>query len=212
MRRVVCSFRVVVVAVLSSLLFGAVAVSGGEGKQKPTGKYVGARACKNCHQSEKTGAQYKKWFEMKHARAYKVLKTPEARKVATQLGVTGDPQKSPKCLKCHVTAHGVDPKRLAKKFKVSDGVQCESCHGPGEKHQKARLVAAMQAEDEGEIPDEPIPLRPGELPTKVEEETCVKCHNPESPSYVEFKFEEFKEKIAHPDPRKKKGAAKAGSK
>lgn len=170
-------------------------------------KYLGARACKNCHRAEKKGDQYTKWTKARHADAYKTLKTPEAVEVAAKLGIK-EPHKSGKCLKCHVTAYGVEKKRLARKFKHSDGVQCESCHGPAEKHRKARIAAAMKATGGGEgVPDTALTLPPGEIVAKVEEKVCVGCHNPESPSYVEFDFEEFKKKIAHPDPRKEKDRA-----
>ena len=32
------------------------------------------------------------------------------------------------------------------------------------------------------------------------EETCIGCHNEESPTYKEFKFDEYSEQIAHPIP------------
>ena len=34
------------------------------------------------------------------------------------------------------------------------------------------------------------------------EKTCTKCHNPESPNYKPFNFNEFWEKIKHPVPKK----------
>jgi cytochrome c peroxidase len=33
------------------------------------------------------------------------------------------------------------------------------------------------------------------------EEFCIGCHNAESPTYVEFKFEEMWAKIKHPTPK-----------
>jgi hypothetical protein len=35
-----------------------------------------------------------------------------------------------------------------------------------------------------------------------DEAVCKTCHNPESPTYKEFKFEEYRAKIAHPVPKK----------
>lgn len=195
-----------IVAAGSAVAFILVVGYGSVSADDNGSKYLGSRACKNCHQHEKSGAQYQKWLKLKHAKAYKTLKTPEAIEVAAKRGVT-NPHKSAKCLKCHVTAYGVDRKRLARKFKESDGVQCESCHGPGETHRKARIAAAMKAEGGPGVPDVPVSVSPGEIVAHVEETVCVKCHNSESPNFEGFDFEKYKEKIAHPDPRKTKSGA-----
>lgn len=151
-------------------------------------KYKGVSKCKMCHSSESKGNQYKIWAESEHAKAYAILGSEEAKATAKKVGLTTDPQKAPECLKCHVTAYGVNDNLKEESFNLSDGVQCESCHGAGSDYisistmkDKAKAIAAGLV-----------------IPTK---EVCVKCHNPESPSYEEFNYDEFFKKIAHPLPK-----------
>ena len=41
-------------------------------------------------------------------------------------------------MRCHVTAHGVDEKLIKRGFKIEDGVQCETCHGPVQSMERVR--------------------------------------------------------------------------
>jgi hypothetical protein len=157
-------------------------------------KYIGAAKCKNCHDKADNGDQYGAWEHAKHSKAFEVLGSDEAKKVAAELGIE-DAQKAEQCVKCHVTAYGVDPKLLKKSFKAEMGVQCETCHGPGDAHLKARFKAAA-AED----PD--AKMEPGEIISAPTEEMCVKCHNSESPSFKAFCFNNMMQKIQHTDPTK----------
>lgn len=156
------------------------------GKKVP--RYVGVAKCKLCHKGPKKGEQFEKWGASKHAKAYAVLATPEAKATAKKAGIEGDPQKSPSCLKCHVTAYGVDAKLIASSFKVEDGVQCETCHGPGSAYRKLKVMKDREAA-----------LKAGLI--LPDEKLCVTCHNEESPSYKKFVFKEKAEKIAHPKPK-----------
>lgn len=135
-------------------------------------KYVGASKCKMCHNKPDKGEQYSKWAAGPHAHALDVLK--------------GDEKNDPKCLKCHSTAASVDKSLLAG-IDVEEGVSCESCHGPGSVYKSAGIMRNVKmAQSKGLI----IP----------DAETCKKCHNSESPTFKGFNFEEYKAKIAHPDP------------
>ncbi len=149
--------------------------------------YVGADKCKMCHNSPAKGAQYTKWQESAHSKAYATLASDEAKKIGAEKGIA-DPQKADACLKCHVAGHGVDAARLTDKYKVEDGVSCEACHGPGADYWKMTVMkdkaAAMAA---GLV-----------MPT---EETCKGCHNSESPTFKGFDFAAAKAKIAHPNPQ-----------
>ncbi|GEM_PF-128455 len=155
----------------------------------PAHKYMGAGTCKMCHQKDTEGKQFVIWSESKHAQAWKTLGTDEAKKLAAAKGVAGDPQQAPECLKCHVTAYGAAAEFLGPKFDPKDGVQCEACHGPGADYWKKEVMKDKEkARSLGlVVPDEAL---------------CKTCHNPESPAYKEFKFEEFLSKIAHPVPKK----------
>lgn len=163
-------------------------------------QYVGAEACGKCHKRETTGNQLGQWQQSKHAKAFASLGTPEAKKIAAAKGIA-DPQKDGKCLKCHVTAFGVDAALIAKPaiegekgYQAEDGVQCESCHGPGSQY-KARKV----------MKDKTAAIAAGLI--IPDEKVCKTCHNAESPSYKEFNFAEMKKKIEHPNPNKGKAEA-----
>lgn len=161
------------------------------------GRYIGSAMCKNCHNGADKGNAYDHWAQTPHAKAYETLASDKAKEVAKKLGIE-DPQKSEKCLKCHVTAYGVDKKEIKASFKVEHGVQCESCHGPGEDHQKKRFAEAMK---QGATPS---PMTPDEIKVGRTVDTCKKCHNEESPTYKPFCLKERMEKIEHLDPRKKR--------
>jgi mono/diheme cytochrome c family protein len=165
--------------------------------QPAANQYVGAQACKNCHSAESKGSQQGKWTESKHAKTFELLATPAAKEVGAKVGVT-DPQKSEKCLPCHVTAHGAPAAEIRRGFKPELGVQCESCHGPGGNHIKARMAAAAEQTDAYvAIPKTEITGDPGV-------KACNECHNEKSPTFKPFCFADRREKIEHLDPRKKR--------
>lgn len=157
-------------------------------------KFVGLKECKLCHTRKSVGAQTKLWQSSLHAKAWETLGTDKAKEIAKTMGIE-DPQKSDKCLECHVTGHGLDKERFAESYSVKEGVQCEACHGPGEfyfpedKHTKDATAHAI-----------------AELGLVVQptEKMCRECHNERSPTYKEFDFKEFSKKIAHPIPEEEK--------
>jgi cytochrome c peroxidase len=154
-------------------------------------KYMGVRNCSMCHKGEAKGKMFEIWQASKHAGAYKTLLTPEAKKIAEKKGLKKSAGESPECLKCHVTAHGVDAKLLDAKFDMKDGIGCESCHGPGSEYK------AM-----GIMKDRAKAVAAGLIIGKDDEKLCKKCHNSESPTYAEFKYKEFWAKVKHPLPKK----------
>ena len=145
-----------------------------------------------CHKAEKKGNQFAAWEKMDHSKAYEVLASDEAKKVAAERGIA-DPQKSDECLRCHVTGHGEPADRFADSFKIEDGIQCETCHGPGSGYKKKETMESREASVAGGLV----------IPTK---ETCVKCHNTDSPNYKPFCFAHFLAKVYHPNPEIKKEA------
>ncbi len=159
-------------------------------------RYIGAAKCKNCHQAEEKGNQYGVWENAKHAQAFATLGTPEAKKLAAAQGIA-DPQKSADCMRCHATAYTADPALVKKGFDMQAGVQCESCHGPGEQHMKARFRAAAE-----EKPD--AKPEPGEILVDVTQATCLGCHNSDSPSFKPFCFYERFAEIRHARPDSKR--------
>lgn len=165
--------------------------------------FIGAEKCKNCHQAESGGSQYTVWQGTAHAKAYDRLASDEAKASGKKLGID-EPQKSDKCLKCHTTAFGVAPEIIKKGFEPKNGVQCESCHGPGETHMKARFAAAAAAggDDKAATPAARQTIPDGEIITKIDQKTCLVCHNDESPNFKPFCFHEKFAKMKHYDPRK----------
>ncbi len=162
-------------------------------QEKKVFKYGGAPTCKACHMTKKSGAQYKVWQAGPHAKAFETLGTPEALAAGKKAGVE-DPQKSEKCLKCHVTAYTVDAALKGPKLKMEEGVGCESCHGPGSEYKKKKIKTAIRA---GELKAADYGLiKP------VTEKVCLACHNEESPSYKKFDFKVRVAEIAHPIPEK----------
>jgi hypothetical protein len=155
--------------------------------------YEGVQVCGTCHKTEKQGEQLKIWQESKHASAYKTLQTKEADEVALKL-YNKKAVEADECLKCHASGSGVDAKLIGAKFKVEEGVQCETCHGPGSAYKSLKVMKSKEEsaknglivwQDKAEI-----------------EKSCISCHNEESPTYVDFKFDEMWAKIAHPVPKK----------
>lgn len=152
--------------------------------------FEGVARCKTCHRKEEDGQQFAIWEASAHAKAFAALASDEAKAIGAEKGIE-NPQEADECLKCHVTGHGVAEEFLGKRYDIADGVGCESCHGPGGDYYKK---ATMEGIASGEIDPASVGLV---IPT---EETCLQCHNEESPTYKEFDYETFVAKIAHPIP------------
>ncbi len=118
-------------------------------------KYVGVKTCARCHEKDEPGNASHLWRASKHAEAYRSLKThseSEARKCqdlelwiveigrGVKYGLPRPAAESKECLPCHATAFGVDAQLIEPSFDPKDGVQCESCHGPGSAHAEAHTV------------------------------------------------------------------------
>ncbi len=131
--------------------------------------YVGVEMCKLCHKKKELGDQYDIWTNTAHSKAFYTLGTPEAREIASGLGIR-DPQQSGKCLRCHATCYEFTEEKVSEDLRVEDGVQCESCHGPGEEYMYLEIMENIDKARENGL-------------TMSTEETCRKCHNPESPTW-----------------------------
>lgn len=155
--------------------------------------YEGVQVCATCHKTEKQGLQLKIWQESLHAKAFKTLQTPEAEKIAKEKGLTVKASEAKECLVCHASGYDVDKKLIGAKFSVEDGVQCETCHGPGSAYKPLKI---MRSREES--------VKNGLIVWKDKAEikaSCVTCHNPKSPTYKEFDFDKMWPKIAHPVPK-----------
>jgi nitrate reductase cytochrome c-type subunit len=151
-------------------------------------EYVGVKKCVTCHKSEKQGKQKDIWEKSKHSKTYIQLTSKEGLAKAKTLGID-DPTKSNKCLSCH--APEFDKKELwQKKFKLEQGVQCETCHGPGSAYKKKKIMQdnATAVANGLLIPDE---------------KTCLNCHKKDNPEHKgTFDYKTSWEKIKHPVPKK----------
>jgi hypothetical protein len=177
------------ISLLMVLVF--VVVTSSLARETAAHKYVGVKMCAMCHKGEAKGKMFEIWQASKHASAYKSLLSPEAKKNAEKKGLKKAASESPECLKCHMTAYGVDAKLVDAKFDKKDGIGCESCHGAGADYKAMNVMK-----------DKAKALAAGLAIAKDDPKLCTKCHNNESPTYKEFKYKEFWAKIKHPLPKK----------
>lgn len=127
--------------------------------------YAGAEACGACHEPE-----YKQWRTTAHATAHTTDKARSAAPAKRYRYFTG------------VDSPGGYPEP------GREGVQCESCHGPGERHIK-------EPDKKGQ--DYIVSLA-GECNSCVVEQICRKCHMPaDDPN---FDFDAYSKKIRHRQP------------
>jgi excinuclease UvrABC ATPase subunit len=157
------------------------------GQGKPA--YVGTEVCGACHKSEKQGSQLNIWKESKHAKAIETLKTKEADEIAQKLGHTTPAVETEACLKCHASGYNVAAELKQAKFKVEDGVQCETCHGAGSEYKTLKIMK-----------DRKEAIAHGLIFHEKKEDYCVGCHNEESPTFKGFEFSAMWDKIKHPVP------------
>lgn len=112
----------------------------------PQGHNQGVQSCGPCH-AEQVAA----WEKGPHAGAMKTLRRKGS-------------QRDTGCISCHAVARVDAPKKPADWF--NEGVGCEACHGPGEKH----------GVDEGKGPILGLGTT---CPECVIEGICTRCHTPE---------------------------------
>ena len=172
-------------------------------------EYVSNSKCKMCHNKVSEGEQWKKWTETKHAKAYESLLTSDNAKEYTEArGLTTAPAETPECLRCHVTGYDAEKETFVSALKKENGIQCNSCHGPGSEHLAFGKKMMMKKDEIDDSMDMKI------LIPNVK--TCLKCHNDESPTWdpekytledgtkAGFDFEQAFATIAHFNPKKKR--------
>jgi len=140
-------------------------------------KYLGPGSCSAsaCHggiQPRDTTKvlqnEYSTWIvQDRHSRAYTVLTQPLAKRMARILKI-GDPESAQRCLVCH--ALSVTPAQSGRKFDISEGVSCESCHGPSSAWLGPHVQASAKHADM---------VRLGLVDNKnlvARSERCLTCH------------------------------------
>lgn len=150
--------------------------------------YEGSKRCRTCHMRQKAGMIYEKWENSEHAQAFEDLNEEE--------------RKNPFCLKCHVTGYN-EP--MSPGIEANDllGVQCEACHGAGSLYKNVEIMNEEEYKNNYSLQRKKAVNVGLMLPS---EETCKKCHNPESPHYKPFVFSMAYPKIKHLIPRRYLGA------
>ncbi|HKJ23241.1 MAG TPA: multiheme c-type cytochrome [Myxococcota bacterium] len=173
-------------------------VAGAASAAEKVPQYVGARGCKSCHKKDLIGDQYGEWLKGEHHKAFETLKSPKALEIAKKKGLTTPPSETPDCVKCHATSHGLTAAQIKKRPLVaSDGVQCESCHGPGSLYKKKSTMS-----------DEDKAVAAGLWDPGKDQKICTTCHNSDSPTWDPakgFDYVAMKKKLAHPIPEAVKG-------
>jgi hypothetical protein len=129
-------------ALLAAFLLAPRTAGAQEAARAPGSAFVGVATCggTTCHgRSEGNGAVVRQdelmiWQDPAspagaHSRAFAVLSSQRSSQIARRLGLPGnDATRAEMCLGCHTTA--VPAERRGPRFQLSDGVGCESCHGP----------------------------------------------------------------------------------
>lgn len=116
----------------AGIFLTAVAARGAE----TTITFLGANSCANssCHGGggEKQN-QFLVWSlkDFHSQRSAATLTTARAKQMADALGIKA-PAADSRCTTCHAPLHDVSQSLRGENFKVSEGVSCESCHGPAE--------------------------------------------------------------------------------
>ncbi len=112
--------------------------------------------------------EYSTWVvQDRHSRAYAVLTQPLAERMAATLKI-GAPEKAQKCLVCH--ALSVPASEAGRQFDLSEGVSCESCHGPSSEWLGPHVQASARHAEM---------VRLGLVDNKnltVRAEKCLTCH------------------------------------
>ncbi len=156
-------------------------------------QYLGVSSCVPCHSNAHAGfskGPYGVWRDHFHSSAFETLKRDYTKAFAKKRGII-DPVTNWRCRKCHVTAYGVEPKRLGPNYSDAEGVGCETCHGPGGKYLNEHYR-------EG-VTDAELEAMGFRVYRNLEERDllCRSCHNELSPTYKPFNVVEFSKAIRH---------------
>lgn len=142
----------------------------------PIGVHLGVATCagSNCHGATERprgsyvpGNEYLIWSKQdKHRNAYNVLLDDRAIKMARALGLP-DAAHQKICLDCH--ADNVPQNQRGAQFQLSDGVECEACHGGASGWLGIHISGATHAQNVA------AGLYPTEQPV-ARAEKCLSCH------------------------------------
>lgn len=161
-------------SLIAALLLGAACAAAAE--EDGIARYLGVKTCagSTCHgaggasDSRVLQNEFQTWHRSdRHAQAYTALVSERGQRIARNLGLD-DAAAAPQCLACHATFVAVELR--GKRFSLSDGVGCESCHGPASRWLGQHVTGEASRADNiaaGMYPTED-PVRRAEL--------CLGCH------------------------------------
>jgi hypothetical protein len=185
--------KIYVSAIIAILFSSMVFISSTGLTDKPASpffKYVGIKSCAaTCHKGDSKGRQIEIWQDSKHSQAFINLQTPGADQIAKDKGFSTPAAETPLCIKCHVLGKDIDPEELDETFDKTQGVQCETCHGPGSEYKKLSIMKDKQQA-----------FSNGLIMHDNGAEFCRTCHNSDSPTFVSFDYDTSWDKIKHTDP------------
>lgn len=114
--------------------------------------YTGSKRCSSCHFN-----QFMAWKKTGHSKALENMPAKY--------------QADPACLKCHVTGYGQETGFKTAADSGLAGVTCESCHGPGSKHEEI----CQQYKNKKELTPEEDAVCKGSI-YELMPKACVTCH------------------------------------
>lgn len=139
-------------------------------------KHLGMATCSGsaCHGSTRAFIdaavmqnEYYIWTrEDRHARAFKTLLGDESKRIGRLLGI--QPESDARCLVCH--SDFVPEDQRGKRFRLSDGVGCEACHGGAENY-----LGPHVSGDVSHAENVAAGLYPSERPSD-RARLCLSCH------------------------------------
>lgn len=137
-------------------------------------RYLGSTACatSGCHGG--AGAhqnQFLVWStrDFHSQRPYATLTTARSRQMAEALGIS-NPTRDARCTTCHAPLAQVPAPWQAAPLKVTEGVSCESCHGPAEHYLRAHTRPDYTAADRAVLGLRNL------RHLYVRANTCIACH------------------------------------
>ncbi len=135
-------------------------------------RFVGAPACSStsCHGGAGERNQNLVWSKLDyHSRSYATLTSARSERFADVLKL-GEAINSQRCTVCHAPFQTIDPKMRLAAARPSDGVSCESCHGPAENWLRSHTRPDFDHQDR-------VALGIRDLNNiYVRANTCVACH------------------------------------
>ncbi len=139
---------------LTLLLSCAFSLAQAEERADGPAKYLGVVTCagSTCHgaghpvgDARISQTEFLSWHrDDAHSKAYRVLLEDKGQRIARNLGLE-NAASAPECLACHATF--VPAEVRGKRFQLSDGVGCESCHGPASKWLGQHVTGEASRED-----------------------------------------------------------------